>query len=58
MQNSDNIKIQISNMNLNYLGSISYDNNLEENIGKPEKLLKTRVMDDLNIIIKRINFYN
>ena len=58
MQNSDNIKIQITNMNLNYLGSIRYDKNLEENIGKPVKLLKTRLMEDLDIILKRINFYN
>ena len=58
MQNSDIIEKQINNMNLNYLGTIRYDKNLEEFIGKPQKLLKTRVMNDLDIILKKLNFYN
>lgn len=58
MQNSANIEKQINNMNLNYLGSIRYDKNLEEFIGKPQKLLKTRVMNDLDTILKKLNFYN
>jgi len=50
------IKNIICKMRLSYLGSISFDQNLENSIGSPDKLLKTNFMNDLNGIIKCIKF--
>jgi ATP-binding protein involved in chromosome partitioning len=58
MQNSNQIKNQIVDMNLNYLGSINFDINLEHSIGKPKKLLNTKVMNDLDIIVENLKFNN
>ena len=58
MQNSNNIKNQIHKMGLNYLGSINFDINLEYSIGKPEKLLNTKVMNDLDIIVENLKINN
>ncbi len=46
------IKNIICKMRLSYLGSISFDQNLENSIGSPDKLLKTNFMNDLDEIIK------
>ncbi len=56
IKNSKLIKNQIKNMDLNYLGSIIFDTNLEESIGKPKKLLKTDMVNDLENILNNLNF--
>ena len=56
IKNSNLIKNQIKNMDLNYLGSIIFDTNLEESIGKPKKLLKTDMVNDLENILNNLNF--
>ena len=55
MNKSAFIKNEITNMNLSYLGCIYFDKNLEESIGKPDKLLETDFMDNLNGLLKVIN---
>jgi len=55
MNKSAFIKNEIKNMNLSYLGCIYFDKNLEESIGKPDKLLETDFMDNLNGLLKVIN---
>lgn len=50
------IKNIICKMRLFYLGSISLDQNLENSIGRPDKLLKTNFMNDLNEIIEGAKF--
>ena len=55
MNKSAFIKNEIKNMNLSYLGCIYFDRNLEESIGKPDKLLETDFMDNLNGLLKVIN---
>jgi len=48
------IKNSVSKMKIKHLGNISFDNNLEECIGKPSKLQKTIFMEDLQNIIDKI----
>jgi ATP-binding protein involved in chromosome partitioning len=55
IKNSNLIKNQIEKMSLKYLGSINFDKNLEENIGKPKELLKTQMANDLEKIIINLN---
>jgi ATP-binding protein involved in chromosome partitioning len=55
MTSSSFIKNEIGNLDLPYLGSISFDKNLEESIGKPNKLLETDFMRDLNNMLAGIN---
>jgi ATP-binding protein involved in chromosome partitioning len=55
IKNSNLIKNQIEMMNLKYLGSINFDKNLEEYIGKPKNLLKTKMTNELNKIIINLN---
>lgn len=52
------IKSQVVNLNLDYLGSINFDFDLEKSLGMPENLLKTKLMNDLNKIIKNLNIYD
>lgn len=47
------IRDEISKMSLPYLGSISFDHNLEPSIGKPEMLSKTDFMKELEEIIEK-----
>ncbi len=54
MIESDYVKDGISKMNLNYLGSIAFDQQLEDSIGNSDKLLKSIFMEDLDKIISRI----
>ena len=55
MAKSSFIKSEISKMDLPYLGYISFDKNLEESIGKPDKLLETDFMKDLDDLLEGIN---
>ena len=54
MTKSSFIRDDICEMNLQYLGSISFDQNLENSIGYIDKLLKTNFMKDLDEITKSI----
>jgi ATP-binding protein involved in chromosome partitioning len=54
MNESSFVEEKISEINLNYLGSINYDFELEGAIGKPEKILQTKFMKELNILIDKI----
>ena len=54
MTKSSFIRDGICKMNLQYLGSISFDQNLENSIGNIDKLLKTNFMKDLDEITKSI----
>jgi hypothetical protein len=47
MTESPFIRSKICEMDLSYLGSISFDQDLENSIGDTEKLLKTAFMKDL-----------
>ena len=49
------IRSEICQMGLQYLGSISFDQNLEDSIGKPDKLLKTGFMKNLDKIVEKIS---
>ena len=55
MTQSSFIRSEICQMNLPFLGSISFDKNLEDSIGKPDKLLETDFMKDLDKILEEIN---
>jgi len=55
IENSNIIKNQIKNMNVYYLGSILFDKNLENSIGKPKDLLKTDMINDLDNILNKID---
>lgn len=48
------IKDTISKMNIPYIGSVSFDHDLEEAIGNGALLLKTKFMKELNNCLKRI----
>jgi ATP-binding protein involved in chromosome partitioning len=48
------IKDTISKMSMPYIGSISFDHDLEEAIGDGSLLLKTKFMKELNNCLKRI----
>ena len=54
MAKSSFIRDEICGMNLQYLGSISFDQNLENSIGATDKLLKTNFIADLDEITKSI----
>jgi len=55
MTRSSFIKNEIDGMKLPYLGRISFDNALEESIGKPDKLLESDFMEDLDDLLEGIN---
>lgn len=52
MTKSPFVSSKICQMKLTYLGSVSFDHKLEDAIGKPDKLVNTEFMKDLDIIIK------
>lgn len=54
MTESNYVNGIVSKMGLSYLNSISFDNNLEGSIGKPDRLLETCFMKDLNKIVEKI----
>jgi len=55
MKESKYIKDSVSSYNLTYLDSISFDKDLEDSIGIPEKLNETNFMKDLDYISNIIN---
>jgi len=55
MTRSSFIKNEIDSMDLPYLGCISFDNALEEAIGKPNKLLESDFMKNLDDLLEGIN---
>lgn len=54
MTESNFVENRISKMHLPYLNSISFDHSLEESIGKPDKLLDTGFMKDLDKTVEKI----
>jgi len=54
MKDLNLVKDSILKMNLTYLGSISFDHNIEESIGNTNRLLKSDFMKDFDKIIKKI----
>lgn len=54
MNPSEYIEKSVSKYNLPYLNSISFDENLEEYIGKPEKLNNSDFINDLDKIVEKI----
>ncbi|KXA95458.1 ATP-binding protein [candidate division MSBL1 archaeon SCGC-AAA259E19] len=46
-ENSPDIKREIENLGVTYLGEIRFDRNLEKAIGKPRKILETSFAEDL-----------
>ena len=56
MMNKDSFIMQdVKKLGFKYLGNISFDRNLENSIGSPNKLIDTEFMKDLNIILERVN---
>ena len=55
MTDSSFIKNMISEINMFYIGSISFDHDLEEAIGDSDLLLKTKFMKELNNCLKSID---
>lgn len=55
MTKSSFIQNEVGKLGLPYLGSISFDKNLEESIGKPDRLLDANFMKDLDKILEGIN---
>jgi len=53
-ENSPDIENKVEDMNVNHLGEIWYDPEVENAIGDPEKILKTRFSDDLRKIFDNI----
>jgi ATP-binding protein involved in chromosome partitioning len=54
MNDSDYIKSIVSKKGLTYLNTINFDQNLEESIGNPSKLLNTYFMKNLDKIVEKI----
>lgn len=54
MSSSKLVRDSVSEMNMNYLGYISFDNKIEESIGHTDKLLKTDFMKEFDKIIEKI----
>ncbi len=52
MKKSDFINKSVSKLQISYLESIQFDENLEDSIGKPGLLIKTNFMKDFNKIIE------
>ena len=55
MTKSSFIQNEVGKLGLPYLGSISFDKNLEKSIGKPDRLLDADFMKDLEKILEGIN---
>jgi ATP-binding protein involved in chromosome partitioning len=53
MKNSKFVFESVSEMDLNYLGTINFDHNLEDVIGKTDKLTKSNFMKDFDKIIMK-----
>ena len=55
MTKSSFVKNEINQMKMPYLGSLSFDYNLEKSIGLPDKLVETDFMRDLDKIVEKIS---
>ena len=53
--NSNLILENVTEMNIPYLGDVFLDKNLEESIGKTNKLIQTSFMKELNASLQKIN---
>jgi ATP-binding protein involved in chromosome partitioning len=51
---SSYIEREIRKMNLFYLGGISFDHQLEDSIGDPDRLSQTEFMNDLSAIVEKL----
>ncbi len=49
------IENEVDKLDLTYLGTIYFDKNLEESIGKPDKIFKTNFMKDFDKILGEID---
>jgi len=54
MNESDYVENSVTKMGLPYLGDVSFDKDLEESIGNPNNLFKTKFMSELNKINEKI----
>jgi ATP-binding protein involved in chromosome partitioning len=54
MTDSSFIEQEVKRLQVRYLGKIHFDEILEESIGDPDRLSKTQVMKDLNVILQKI----
>ena len=53
MKESAFIKSEVAKIDITYLGSIGFDNNLEDAIGNADKLLETDFMNDFETIVEK-----
>ena len=54
MTESPFIKQEVQRLQVRYLGSIHFDDKLEDSIGNPDQLIRTSAMKDLNMILQKI----
>jgi len=54
LNKTDIVQKEVEKIGIKHLGSIAYDYNLEEAIGKPEKLLETTFMKELDKITEKL----
>jgi len=54
MNESTYVKDNVTKMGLPFLNSVSFDQNLEDSIGLPDKLLETSFMNDFDKIVNKI----
>jgi len=54
MNESTYVKDNVTKMGLSFLNSVSFDQNLEDSIGLPDKLLETSFMNDFDKIVNKI----
>jgi ATP-binding protein involved in chromosome partitioning len=55
MNTSPFIEQEVSNLQVRYLGTICFDNTLEDAIGHPDRLLQTNAMRNIQMILQKIN---
>lgn len=55
MKDSSLVELEVKNLRLKYIGSISYDEELEETIGNPNLILKSKFLNELDNIIDKMN---
>ncbi len=54
MKKDEYVKKSVSEMNIKYLGAISFDEGLEKSIGSTDKLHKTDFMKDMDEIVEKL----
>ncbi|MEF8849137.1 MAG: P-loop NTPase, partial [Candidatus Thermoplasmatota archaeon] len=54
MERSDFVQNKVEKNDFCFLGSIGFDKNLEKSIGKPDKIMESDFMKDLDLIINKI----